>query len=330
MPPCDRGSCARDGAVCPVGQAERDEQAGTGEREGRGDRAGDGTRQLMGALLALASAAGYGIADFTGGLLSRRADFVLVALAGQAGGLALTLVAALLPPAASPDASDLLLGALSGVGTGLGMVFLYRGLSRGAMSVVVPVSAVGGVACPYHRGGALGDRPSSLSWLGIATAVPALWLVSRDGAHAGSRVLGPAGADGLVAGAGIALQYVALARTGADAGIWPVTVGRLAAILVILPAVLLPRRAGGAHSRRRPAFPYVAGAVVTGMIAALALVAYLLAVRRELVTVAVVLSSLYPVIPVVLGVSVLRERPAPLQAVGLAGAAAAVVLLTAG
>lgn len=285
----------------------------------------------MGALLALASAAGYGIADFTGGLLSRRADFVLVALAGQAGGLALTLVAALLPPAASPDASDLLLGALSGAGTGLGMVFLYRGLSRGAMSVVVPVSAVGGLALPVIVGVVLlGDRPSSLSWLGIATAVPALWLVSRDGAHAGSRVLGPAGADGLVAGAGIALQYVALARTGADAGIWPVTVGRLAAILVILPAVLLPRRAGGAHSRRRPAFPYVAGAVVTGMIAALALVAYLLAVRRELVTVAVVLSSLYPVIPVVLGVSVLRERPAPLQAVGLAGAAAAVVLLTAG
>ncbi|HEV7626770.1 MAG TPA: DMT family transporter [Streptomyces sp.] len=303
----------------------------------------------MGSLLALASAACYGIADFTGGLLSRRVNFALVALAGQAGGLALTSAAALFLPEASPTAADLAWGALSGVGTGVGMVFLFRGLSRGAMSVVVPVSAVGGVALPVLVGVALlGDRPSALSWLGILTAVPALWLVSHTGPGSAPDAT-RASLDGLIAGSGIALQYVALAQSAPAAGIWPVTAGRVTALVSILPVVLVPlctrrraRRREHSHAQPGPPRPrpfppssrmparYAAGAASTGMVAALALVLYLLATREDLVVVAVVLSSLYPVLPVLLGLTVLRERPTRPQIAGLLGAAAAVALLTAG
>ncbi|HWM35619.1 MAG TPA: EamA family transporter [Streptomyces sp.] len=305
---------------------------------------------MTGALLALASAACYGIADVTGGLLSRRADFVLVALTGQAGGLVLTLLAAPLLPASSAGvlddlaSPDLAWGALSGLGTGLGMVFLYRGLSRGAMSVVVPVSAVGGVALPVIVGVAfLGDRPSALSWIGILIAVPALWLVSRDGPRNASPARTGASVDGLIAGAGIALQYVALAQAGPAAGIWPVTAGRLAALVALLSVALLPllsrpllsQRTGSSPRRSRPPGPglplrYATGAAATGMVAAIALVLYLLATREQLVVIAVVLSSLYPAIPVLLGLTVLRERPTRLQACGLFAAAAAIGLLTAG
>jgi drug/metabolite transporter (DMT)-like permease len=66
------------------------------------------------------------------------------------------------------------------------------------------------------------------------------------------------------------------------------------------------------------------------MLAAGALVFYLLAVREQLVVIAVVLSSLYPAIPVLLGITLLRERLQPLQAAGLMGAAVAVAFLTAG
>ena len=55
-------------------------------------------------------------------------------------------------------------------------MFLYRGLSHGDMSVVVPVTDVGDVAFPVLVGVTLlNDRPSILAWLGIAFAVPALW-----------------------------------------------------------------------------------------------------------------------------------------------------------
>jgi drug/metabolite transporter (DMT)-like permease len=291
----------------------------------------------MGALLALASAVCYGLADVAGGLLSRRADFALVALAGQAGGLVLTVPAALLLPTATPAAQAVGWGALSGVGTGLGMVFLYRGLSRGAMSVVVPVSAVGGVALPVLIGVVLlGDRPSLISWTGIAAAVPALWLVSRGGndeQHSAASAGTAASMDGLIAGAGIALQYVALAQAAPVAGIWPVTAGRLTAVITVLPAALAPARSRRPNAQPRlPGLPlpYAAGAAATGLVAALALVLYLLATRQQLLVIAVVLASLYPVIPVLLALTVLRERPTWLQAAGLLGAAAAIGLLTAG
>jgi drug/metabolite transporter (DMT)-like permease len=285
----------------------------------------------MGAVLALASAVLYGIADVAGGLLSRRAGFAAVALAGQLGGLGLTLAAAPLVSGSAPEAADLGWGALSGVGTGLGMLYLFRGLSRGTMSVVVPVSAVNGLALPVLAGVVLlGDRPSAPAWLGVALAAPALWLVSRDaGNGGGSRGDGGSGdraatVDAMIAGLGIGVQYLALAQAGPESGLWPVVAGRCAAALAILPLLWSSDGARGLPPRLVP------WAALTGGLAALALVCYMLATRLQLVAVAVVLSSLYPAIPVLLGVTVLRERLCRAQAAGLAGVAAAIVLLTAG
>ncbi|WP_067473151.1 EamA family transporter [Actinomadura hibisca] len=277
----------------------------------------------MGVLYALASALCYGLADFAGGLLARRSHFAAVALVGQTGGLLLALAAVPLLPATSLQPADLAWGALSGVGTGIGMVFLFRGLSHGTMSVVVPVSAVAGVALPVLVGVAvLGDRPSALAWLGVLIAVPALWLVSRDGRTDGG---GPAGApDALIAGTGIALQYLALAQAGPGAGVWPVAAGRVAAIATVLPLVVRSRARLRMPPRR------LLGAAATGMTASAALVLYMLAAREQLLAIAVVLSSLYPAIPVLLGVTALRERLTRWQAAGLLGAGAATLLLATG
>jgi drug/metabolite transporter (DMT)-like permease len=265
----------------------------------------------VGSLLALASALAYGVADYAGGLLSRRAHFGTVAFLGQVGGLLFALAVAPFVPA-QVSLAGLAWGALSGAGTGLGMVFLYRGISRGAMSVVVPVSAVGGVAIPVVVGVVLlGDRPSVLAWVGIVVAVPALWLVARTRGPAKSAGVG----DALAASVGIAVQYLALAQ--AEAGLWAVVAGRVAAVLVVLPTV------------RRPVTAVVP-AVACGATASLALICYLLATWQQLVTVAVVLSSLYPAIPVLLGITLLRERLAGGQIAGLLCAGAAIGLLVVG
>lgn len=279
----------------------------------------------MGALLALGSALFYGLADFAGGLLSRRADPTLIALVGQVGALVLTLVVAPAVPAPDLHLRDLAWGAASGVGTGLGMVFLYRGLSRGNMSVVVPLVAVGGTAIPVLVGVALlGDRPSVLSWAGIAAAVPSLWFISATRHGAGAE--GTEGAlHALLSSLGIAVQYLALAQASDGAGLWPIVVGRLTASLAVLP-LAWPRAAGLRGLR----LPIVAAAAAVGGVAALALTLYLLAAHRQLVTIAVVLSSLYPVIPVVLGITVLREKISPRQTMGLLGAGAAIGLITLG
>ncbi|MER6350136.1 EamA family transporter [Streptomyces sp. NPDC001595] len=282
----------------------------------------------MGALLALTSALCYGFVDFAGGLLSRRVHFAVVSFLGQVGGLLLALGAALWWPAEAVRPADVMWGALSGVGSALAMQFLNRGVSRGAMSVVIPVSAVTGVALSVLCGVLfLGDRPTPMAWLGICVTGPALWLVSAGGARRGDRGgtrATPALTDGLIASAGVAVQYLGLAQVDRASGLWPVAVGRLAAVLFLLPATW--RHTAEFRRSARSA----AGAVLIGAGAALGLILYLGATRLQMLAVAVVLASLYPAVPTILGVAVLREKVTRAQATGLVGSAVAVVLLSLG
>ena len=279
----------------------------------------------MGPLLALASAVSYGLADYVGGLLARRADPVAVAMIGQVVSLLITAVAAPVIGADVVRAGDLWWGALSGVGTGLGMAFLYRGLARGDMSVVVPISAVASVALSVLVGVLLlGDRPSAPAWLGIVIAIPALWLVChvRSTAH---RPRVPRGAsDGFLASVGIAVQYLALSQADPAAGIWPVATGRVTATIAMVGfAVGVATRFG---------MPGVVALRSTGigLLTAVALVCYLFSTHDQEVAIAVVLASLYPVLPVLLGLTVLREKVSASQAVGLVAAGCAIPLLAVG
>lgn len=277
----------------------------------------------MGAVLALLSALSYGVSDVLGGAAARRMPAVRAAAWGQATGLAaLALATAVLTPAV-PGPAVLGWGGLSGAGTGLGMAFLFRAMSRGALSVVVPVSAVAGVTLPVVVGTVLlGERPGWLTWLGVALAVPALWSVSGGPARPAPGAV----RDGLVAGIGIAVQYLALARAGSDAGLWPVLAGRVTAlaIVVLLAATVLHTARPVVRAVPVRARLTAAGA---GVLAAVALTAYLYAVHTGYVTATVVLSSLYPVVPVAAGITVFGERVRPRQVAGLAAALAAAVLI---
>lgn len=281
----------------------------------------------MGIALALVSALSYGISDVLGGLASRRVSFMRVALVGQIGGLCAAALLLLVLPSSPVRGTDLAWGAGSGVGTGLAMAFLFRGISRGAMSVVVPLSAVGGVALPVLVSTAfLGERPPWLTWVGILIALPALWFISRstDGAISASR---GSVYDGLVASGGIALQYLCLAQADAASGLWPVLSGRGAAIAIILVAGAVLLRNAAARSDTPWPPSVLALSVGAGMLAAIALAAYLSALRTEFIIVTVVLSSLYPVVPVIVGLLFLGERLRRPQTIGLAAALAATVLI---
>jgi drug/metabolite transporter (DMT)-like permease len=171
----------------------------------------------------------------------------------------------------------------------------------------------------------LGDRPTALAWLGICVTVPALWLVSGGGVHRGSRMpTGQASVDGLIASLGVAVQYLGLAQTDPVSGLWPVAVGRFVAVILLIPSAWR-------HARRfRQPWPRQAQAVVIGGGAALALILYLWAAQQEILAIAVVLASLYPAIPTILGLAVLREKATRAQVTGLVSAAAAIILLTLG
>jgi uncharacterized membrane protein len=274
--------------------------------------------------LALCSALVFGLVHFFSGLLARRADSFAVALFGQLGGLVLVVVAAVLRPEPEVAAADLMWGGLSGLGTGIGVAFLYRGLATGNMSVVVPLSDVGSVALPVMVGvAALGDRPTPLAWVGVATAVPALWLVSRTSRATDSGAATGA-VDGLVAGTGFALQFLAISRVDLDAGLWPVLAARVLGLATI--TLLAVRSRACLRLPRSLLLP----ACAVGAAGSLAIVLYLMATRGQLLTLATVLAALYPAVPVVLALLFLRERVTRQQATGLVLAACAVGAISLG
>lgn len=272
---------------------------------------------LVGEALALGAALCFGITDFVSALLARRVHSASVALVAQLGGTALILLAALLVPAPSVTTGALGWGALSGIGTGIGVAFLFRAMGVGQLSVVVPLSDVAGVAVPVLVGVAmLGDRPSVVSWLGILAAAPALWLVTRVGR---GRPTARGSVDGLVSGLGFALQFVALALVDPAAGLWPLVASRVASVVTILP--MAPR------APLRMPWRLAAAALGSGAVGTLAITCYTLATREQMLAVVVVLAALYPVVPVLLGLTVLRERLTRAQTAGLGLAGAAVGLI---
>jgi len=274
-------------------------------------------------VLALASALAYGLADFLGGLFSRRASPWAIAVLAQVAG-AVVLVVAAGALGGSPTGADLGWGALSGVGSGLGTYFLYRGLGGGQMNVVAPLSALGAAVLPVVAGFALGERPAALAWIGIACALPAIWLVSRSSAPEGSAG-GRSGAsvrDGLLAGAGFGLVFLALGQVPEPAGLWPLTLGQGIAVVILGTGAAVAGASVRGISRG-----LVAGALGIGVCAAGATVLYQLAVRGELVSVTAVLASLYPALTVLLAAVFLHERMNRVQALGLALAAVAVTMV---
>jgi drug/metabolite transporter (DMT)-like permease len=279
-------------------------------------------------ILALGSAIAYGLSDFLGGLFSRQSQVWPVAVVVQASGAACVLLAALFF-AGDPSTVQLLWGLLSGLGSGLGTAFLYRGLATGRMSVVAPLSAVGAAVLPVFVGVVTGDRPTMLAWVGIVCALPAIWLVSAGegdesvtGEHVSRASTGIV--DGILAGLGFGFLFVALGQVPDGAGLVPAGIGMAASVFVVIAL---------AAALRQPWVPrdrHAVSALLVGAIAALATVLFQFASQSGLLTIASVLSALYPAFTVLLAVLVLREHIHRGQALGLALAGAAVTLVAVG
>jgi drug/metabolite transporter (DMT)-like permease len=192
------------------------------------------------------------------------------------------------------------------------------------MNVISPVTAVLAAIVPVVVGVCIGERPRLAAWFGIVLGLAAITLVSRTSeenphGRTGPRILALA----LLSGLGFGFYFVLLARAGNHSGLWSLVFSRYASALLIVP---LARSRGALTTlpgRRTAGIVVVAGACD-----ALANMFFLLATHTGLLSLASVLTSLYPVTTVVLAVAVLREHTSPVQRAGLVLAAGAIVLIT--
>ncbi len=286
----------------------------------------------MPALLALVSALVWGVADFVGGLASRRSTPLQTLVLTTPAGLVLIVPLALL---VHGDPSGT---ALPGIGSALfgsmGILLLYAALTIGPMGIVSPIAAVIGAAIPVVVGLLQGDRPGIPAYVGMALAVVAIVTVglepqapTDDARH--QKVSTRALVLAILAGVGIGgfMAVISLAPDGS--GLWSVVWARGTSTVII--AVL-----GGIAALRARA-PYLpdenpvrAQAVWAGVLDVGANAIYVLALQIGLLSVVSVLGSLYPAATVLLARYGLAERLRPVQKVGMVTAIVAAALLALG
>ena len=284
----------------------------------------------MAVLLGLAAAVVYGAADFMGGMASKRTGVLSVVLVSQLFGSALL---ALVLPFLLTEAfgsEPVLWGVAAGVSGGFGVLFLYRGLARGKMSVVAPITAVGASSIPVVFGLLSGESPGALAASGMALAIVAVILVSLspDAGDEPTPARRSAAAKGLLdavaAGFFFAFFFIFLDVAGSAAGLWPLVGARVGSFALIGLAAL------AAHQPLAPARGSMLTIAAVGVLDVAANVLYVLAIRTGLLSLVAVLTSLYPASTVILARTVLGERMSRPQLAGVALAAAGVALMAAG
>jgi drug/metabolite transporter (DMT)-like permease len=217
--------------------------------------------------------------------------------------------------------------AAAGAAGGAGLILFYAGLAAGPMQVVAPVSALVSTVLPVGVAIAAGERPGPLVYLGGAVCLVATVLVSSEGIGRGRPASRPGGRGlllGIAGGLAFGLFFLFLRYAGASGVLWPSAVARITGALVVTGAVAwLGGRAW------RSASPWLlAAAIVSGVLDAAANVCYVAATRDGLFGIAVVLTSLYPGITVLLARVVLRERMRLPQLAGLLLAVAGIALVS--
>ena len=273
--------------------------------------------QFISAAYGLAAVVAWGTSDFLGGYATRRANAFLFTTVVNIGGLLLVGTLATFSHAtflAARSAAWVLVGGASG---GAALAIFYRALSSGRMGLTAPVAAVLGAGIPTLFSTFTEGLPGRMTVLGFTFAATGLWLITRseDG--------NPPDGIGLavVAGIGFAGFYLCVHRAGEGSAFWIATLTRAGGLIITALIVLLQRN----FRDITPAG--VRWGVLTGCIDSLGTMLYVRASQIGRLDEAVVISSLYPAVTVLLARILLKERFTRWRFVGLLAALAAVPMI---
>ncbi|MDE0873536.1 MAG: DMT family transporter [Acidimicrobiales bacterium] len=254
----------------------------------------------MAVFLSLITSVLYGSGDFLGGLSSRRNTQTQVLITvSLAGTLPLLCVAPLFT--SSFTIKDLLLGALAGIFGAGGLGIFYRGLARGPMSLVAPLTATTSAGVPVIWDLSKGQQPGFICGVGILLAFVAIFVASRGQPNEGSPISTSAILEALLAGIGFGLFFCVLSETSTGSAPWPIVAGRTSAAVVLLASAAVRK----VSIKPTGSWLTLLGCSIcdTG-----ANVAFLFALRYGQLGPVAVLASLYPAVTVLLARFALGEN----------------------
>ena len=281
----------------------------------------------MGPLLALISSLTWGLADFLGGLASRRARIVKVLpISYLSGAIIVTFFSIFLIPGELNRDSYLygFFAAFFGVPA---IALLYVALKRGPMGIVSPITALMAGFVPVITGLSRGDQVSGIGYFGMALAALSVILVSQEKKSESAQPITLSTLLICVAsGTLIGTYLTVLGLAPSDQGIWTSTVARWFGFLFVGAFFLVRLKVISKDENTQP-FPWTL-AVVAGIFDASANGIYQIATQKGMLAVVAVLASLYPAATALLARYFLHERLRLIQNVGVVLALAAAACLT--
>jgi len=267
----------------------------------------------------------WGASDFSGGFASKRGNAFVVTAFSHLCAFALMFAIALPQHGAFPSRPTIYWALAAGSIGGFALAIFYRALAAGQMGLTAPIAALLGAAIPTLADLGMEGAPSRWMLSGFALAIIAIWLITRPETSAANDQSGhPKGvAMAALAGVGFAGFYLCI-HQAQGSPTWLATISRVGSFTVTSIAVLATRPQL-ALPRTSILFAAIAGALdITGT------VLFIFASQHGRLDEAVVITSLYPAVTVLLARIVLKEHFSRWKLVGLLAALVAVPLISAG
>ena len=278
----------------------------------------------MASLLALLSSVLWGTADFEGGRLSKKHAPIAVLGFSQVVGLLFGITVVVISgdsgAQAFGDGGYFIPGICAGFLGYFGLICLYAGLASGSMGVVSPISALSAVI-PLSYALMHGDSLSRITSIGIVLALVGAFCASGPELSQGLPIRPLLLAIGAACGFGTSLTFISIGSQTSP--LMTMVTMRAATFIVTIAIALRFRTLGGFSKSEYPSLIFM------GVADFLANLLLGIACTKGSVSVAMVLSSMYPIATALLAFRFLRERLHRIQYVGIVLAVSGIALISA-
>jgi drug/metabolite transporter (DMT)-like permease len=279
----------------------------------------------MATLLALLSSVLWGTADFFGGKLSKKYQALAVTAVSQAFGLItgisiILIGSSWLTPELSWD-NFFIFGVLAGLFGFIGLIAFYSGLATGRMGVVSPIASLS-VLIPLTIAFITGEKPNLTQNVGMIIAL--IGAVCASGPELKGGVAIKPVVLAVVAAIGFGFAVAFIAKGSASSAIMTMTTMRFTTFIIAIFLFAKFRTFGGFTKKD---IPLLIGIGAADFIANLLLG---VATTKGLVSLAVVLGSLFPIVTALLAFKLLHERLHKVQYLGIVFAIIGVAVISLG